>query len=715
MKNSFIKAQLTGLKTIQVLVFTNVPRTNDISFTVFKDPKDEGQKARIAKQSGSNLVNIFELELPENYEFGKQYYVGLTSFNPQPVDVNNAIYFPEFEELFNYHGDDLGAIYYKDRTEFAVWAPLATKVVLKIAHGKDDFEYFTMRRTAKGVYRHTLIGDQLNLRYSYLVTNDGVTRESTDPYAKGASTNSFFSAVVDYESVKKMPKIAPKNIIKNYVDAVIYEVGVRDFTEQNNKATNIVNKGKYLGFVEENRKTAGGHPAGLDYLKNLGITHVQLNPVIDFGTVDDVDMNKKYNWGYDPISMFALEGSYSLRPDIPQERLVEYRTMINKLHKANIRVIMDVVYNHTYNYLTSCYEKIVPQFYFRRAHNGVFACASGCGNDFASEKYMVRKMITDSLKYFVDVFDVDGFRFDLMGLTDIETINKGVKDCRRIKKDLMFYGEGWNMGDLPFEKKACTDNAKEMPDVGFFNDTYRDIIKGATFDKGAKGYVGGDINYAFGMKYALTGSTIDFNYNARFIDANQSINYAECHDNNTLFDKLTFSNPDEDEKTLLERVRLTNGIIATSIGVPFYHMGQEIGQSKKGLDNTYNVLGVNKMDWRLIDERYEMVNYLKAMIAYRNNLEGGIPHTKGDIQKGTSIYERDGGMFLEVNDLPKKSKYEKQVVCVNPTTRPIEMNPEDRYELVVGIHGMANPKQTNKNLIVSIPPLATIVIGQRRK
>ena len=715
MKNSFIKAQLTSLKTIQVLVFTNVPRTNEIVFTVFKDPKDEGQKVRIIKQSGSNLVNIFELELPENYEFGKQYYVGLTSFNPQPVDVNNAIYFPEFEELFNYHGDDLGAIYYKDHTEFAVWAPLATKVVLKIAHAKDKYEYFEMKRSAKGVYRYNLEGDQLNLRYSYLVTNDGVTRESTDPYAKGASTNSFFSAVVDYESVKKMPKIAPKNEVKNYVDAVIYEVGIRDFTEQNDKATNVVNRGKYLGFVEDNRKTSGGHPAGLDYLKYLGITHVQLNPVIDFGTVDDVDMNKKYNWGYDPISMFALEGSYSLHPEIPQERLVEYRTMINKLHKANIRVIMDVVYNHTYNYLTSCYEKIVPQFYFRRAHSGVFACASGCGNDFASEKYMVRKMITDSLKYFVDVFDVDGFRFDLMGLSDIETINKGVKDCRRIKKDLMFYGEGWNMGDLPFEKKACTDNAKEMPDVGFFNDTYRDIIKGATFDKGAKGYIGGDINYAFGMKFALTGSAIDFNYNARFIDANQSINYAECHDNNTLYDKLTFSNPDEDEETLLARVRLANGLIATSIGVPFYHMGQEIGQSKKGLDNTYNVLEINKMDWRLVDERYEMVNYLKAMIAYRRELECGIPHTKADIQACTSIYERDGGMFLEINDLPKKSKYIKQVVVVNPTTHQIDMNPDDKYELVVGTHGAANPKHTNKNLIVSIPPLATIVIGQRRK
>ena len=214
-------------------------------------------------------------------------------------------------------------------------------------------------------------------------------------------------------------------------------------------------------------------------------------------------------------------------------------------------------------------------------------------------------------------------------------------------------------------------------------------------------------------KKKITGSTIDLNYNAKFLDANQSINYAECHDNNTLYDKLTFSNADEDEETLLERVRLTNGLIAVSIGVPFYHMGQEIGQSKKGLDNTYNVLDVNKMDWRLVDERFEMVNYLKAMIAYRRGLE--IPHTKSDIQSSINIYERDGGMFLETVELPKKSLYKKYVVAVNPNTRPIEMNPEDKYELVIGTHGAANPRQMNKNLIVSIPPLSTIVIGQRRK
>ncbi|MBE6133104.1 MAG: type I pullulanase [Erysipelotrichaceae bacterium] len=714
MRNSFIKAQLTSLKTIQLMVFTNVPRPYDLTFTLFDSPKDEGTKLRILKQSGSNLVNIFELELPKPYEFGKQYYIGVTSFNPQPVDVNNAIYFPEFDELFNYNGDDLGAIYHKDHTDFALWAPLATRVAIKICHGKDDFEYHTMKRTSKGVWRYTHPGNNLNLRYSYLVTNDGVTRESTDPYAKGASTNSFFSAVVDYEAIRKKSKHQPKVEIKNYVDAVIYEVGIRDFTEQNNKATDIVNKGKYLGFVEEGRKTAGGHPAGLDYLKNLGITHVQLNPVIDFGTVDDIDMDKKYNWGYDPISMFALEGSYSLHPDIPQERLVEFRTMVDKLHKANIRVIMDVVYNHTYNYITSCYEKIVPQYYFRRCYNGNISCASGCGNDIASEKYMVRKMIIDSLKYFADVFDIDGYRFDLMGLSDVETINQGLRECRKIKKDIMFYGEGWNMGDLPHEKKACSDNAYQMPEVGFFNDTYRDIIKGATFDKSAKGYIGGDINYAFGMKFALTGSTINLNYEAKYANANQSINYAECHDNNTLFDKLTFSNPDEDEDTLLERVRLTNGLIACSIGVPFYHMGQEIGQSKKGLDNTYNVLGINKMNWHLVDERYEMVNYLKAMIAYRRNPDMPIPHAKEEIQKWVNIYERDGGMFLEANHLKTNSMYSSFVVAVNPTTKVIQVNPEDKYELVVGTHGAANPKHTSKNLIVSIPPLCTIVIGKRK-
>lgn len=712
MKNSYVKVQLSSLKSLQVMVFSNIPRVNNLEFTLFKE-REDGKKLKIIKQSGSNLVNIFELELPEPYEFGKTYCLSVPSFNAQPVDVNNAIYFPEFDDLFNYNGDDLGAIYHKDRTDFALWAPLATKVVLKLFHNKDDVELIVMQRTAKGVYRHTVKGDNLNLRYSYVVTNDGVERETTDPYGKGASTNSNFSAIVDIEAIKKMGNIKPKNEIKNYVNSIIYEVGIRDFTEQNDNSTDIVNKGKYLGFVEEKRKTKGGHPAGLDYLKNLGITHVQLNPIIDFGTVDDIDMDKKYNWGYDPITMFALEGSYSIHPEIPQERLVEFKTMINKLHHNNIRVIMDVVYNHTYNYLSSCYEKIVPQYYFRRTHLGHVAASSGCGNDIASEKFMVRKMIIDSLKYFVEYFDVDGFRFDLMGLSDIETINRGVKECKEIKKDLMFYGEGWNMGDLPMDKKACSENANLMPEVGFFNDSYRDIIKGATFDRTVKGYICGDINYAYGMRYAINGSVLNVNYNARYKNANQSINYAECHDNNTLYDKLTFSNPDEDEEELLDRIKLANGIILSSIGVPFIHMGQEIGQSKKGLDNTYNVLDINKMDWNLVDKRYEMVNYIKAMISLRRSGDYEIPVTPEEISAYSDIRERDGGMFLFINNPPKKNKFSTIIVAINPTKQAINLDPDNKYELIVGKHGAASKEHNNKNIMVSIPPLSTIVIGKR--
>ena len=345
---TYIKAKLVSWRRVNVIVFTDIPRPNSLKVFLYKNNKLV-KTDNISKLNSINIVYFFDVALNEDYELGASYYLLVDSFPKILIDISGVVNFADFDERFAYNGDDLGAVYQKDSTSFAVWAPLAESVFLKLVSLKNETKIVEMTRSDKGVYRAKINGDLLNYKYHYIVNNNGAINETNDPYAKGTSLNSEYSVVIDYDELLNKPKIAPKNKVENYVDALIYETHIRDMNEGNNN--NVVNKGKYLGFVEENRKTAGGHPAGLDYLKNLGITHVQLNPVIDFGTVDDVDMNKKYNWGYDPISMFALEGSYSLRPDIPQERLVEYRTMINKLHKADIRVIMDVVYNHTYEYL----------------------------------------------------------------------------------------------------------------------------------------------------------------------------------------------------------------------------------------------------------------------------------------------------------------------------------------------------------------------------
>lgn len=717
MINSYVKFKLVELNKIKALVFTATPRQTETKFTLFKEGSVP-TALKVIKSTSMNYITIYELELPTPYEFGKTYAITLSNFTNQVVDLSDVPSFKEFDKLFNYDGDDLGATYSKESTSFALWAPLATEVVLKIKdQNGNNLAYHHMHRTDKGVYRITLDGDYLNYKYVYRVTNNGVTNECTDPYGKGASENSGCSGVVDINAIKNMGNVTPTNPIENYVDASIYEVGIRDFTEQNHEATDIVNRGKYLGFVEEGRKTSKGHPAGLDYLVDLGITHVQLNPVIDFGTVDDIDVNKKYNWGYDPISMFALEGSYSLHPEIPMERLVEFKTMVNKLHEHNIRVILDVVYNHVYEYMSSCYEKIVPNYYFRRRTDGIIANASGCGDDVASERYMVSKMIQDSMRYFVEVFDVDGYRFDLMGLVDIHTLKGGYRKCKFIKEDIMVYGEGWNMGvELPYEERGCSDNADKLPMYGFFNDSYRDIIKGPTFKDRItqKGYVNGDINYSFGLKYIIYGSTQNVSYDPRFKDANQSINYAECHDNNTLYDKLKFSNPDEDEETLLKRVQLANGIISSSFGVPFYHMGQEIGLSKNGNDNTYNVLNINKMDWHLVDERYDMVTNFKANIQGRKDISLYRLHKREDLKNAIEILDLDNGLFAYKCT---KSQYirgfEKYLVIYNTLNKMVSYELDDDYIVIYHGNGL-DPHSKLKAKIVMVPPVSMLVLVKKK-
>ena len=376
-------------------------------------------------------------------------------------------------------------------------------------------------------------------------------------------------------------------------------------------------------FAEQHRTTVGGHPAGLDYLKYLGVTHVQIQPIHDFDSLDDLDTKKWYNWGYDPISYFALEGSYSIKPEEAMSRLLEFREMVDRLHKNDLRLVVDVVYNHTYAYEHSYLEKIVPHYYFRKKKNGLLSNASGCGNDIASERYMARKLIVDSVKYLFSHFDIDGLRFDLMGLLDIETVKQAYKAAKAIKEDIIFYGEGWNMGEeLPKELRANKDNHKELLDFAFFNDTYRDIVKGpsSSFNLHEKGYICGNTSYQYGLDYAFHAGVLKLSYEPMLSTANQSINYLECHDNNTLYDKLLVSNANEEEKTLLERVCLANTILLLSFGVPLIHMGQEIGLSKDGLDNTYKTLGVNNMDYRLVDERFDLVNRFRLTNILRRKL-----------------------------------------------------------------------------------------------
>ena len=683
--NTYVKARLVSWRRINVIVFTDIPRPNSIKVTVYKNGKAL-KTDTISKVNSTNIVYFFDIALNEDYELGASYHLLIGSLPTILVDTSAVVDFSDFDEKYAYDGDDLGAIYTKKETNFAVWAPVAEFVNLKLVSPKGEIKTLPMDRSKKGVYRLKVTGDLLNYKYHYIVNNNGVINEVNDPYAKGASLNSEYSVVIDYDALLKLPRISPKTKYDNYVDCLIYETHIRDINEGNNN--DVKNKGKYLGFVEEGRKTVGGHPAGLDYIKYLGVTHVQIQPILDFNSLNDKDTKKWYNWGYDPISFFAIEGSYSLKPEDASTRLFEFREMVDVLHKNDLRLVVDVVYNHVYEYENSIFEKLVPHYYFRKRRNGLLSNASGCGNDFASERKMARKMIVDSVKYLFSHFDIDGLRFDLMGLIDIETVRETYKVAKAIKDDVIFYGEGWNMGEeLPKEKRANKDNCAKLPEFAFFNDSYRDIVKGPSspFNLNEKGYICGNTSYQFGLDYAFHAGVLKLSYEPMFETANQSLNYLECHDNNTLYDKLIVSNAHEEEKMLLDRVSLANTILLLSFGVPFLHMGQEIGLSKDGLDNTYKTLSVNNMDYRLVDERFDMVNRFRMMNILRRKLGYAKLFKREDMDNFFEISHWDNGVYVLVAKNKNVICQEKEfVIMLNPTDKAISFELDDYYTVLEG-------------------------------
>ena len=683
--NSYLKAKLLSWRRISIIVFTSIPRPGSINLVLYKNGKLY-KKDRINKVNSVNNLYLFDMNLDEDYELGASYRLMVSTFPFINIDVSDVVDFPDFDKRYAYDGDDLGPIYTKEATNFKVWAPLAESLSIRLIDCENNEKIIPMNREERGIFHLEVKGDLLNYKYHYLVNNNGIQYECNDIYAKGTSLNSEYSVVIDYDALIKRPRVLPKQSIKNYVDAVIYETHIRDINED--AFNDVVNKGKYLGFIETGRKSQGGHPAGLDYIKYLGVTHVQIQPILDFNSKDDINTKDWYNWGYDPLSFFALEGSYSLHPEDASSRLAEFREMVDGLHQNDLRLVVDVVYNHIFEYENSNFEKLVPHYYFRKRKNGLLANASGCGNDFASERLMVRKIIVDSVKYLFSHFDIDGLRFDLMGLLDIKTVQETYNAAKAIKEDIIFYGEGWEMGEeLPKEEKASKSNASKLLDFAFFNDAYRDIVKGpsSVYSLHEKGFICGNLDYKFGLDYAFHASVLNLSYAPIFVNANQSLNFIECHDNNTLYDKLLVSNPNEEEKVLLNRVNLANSILLLSFGITFIHMGQEIGLSKDGLDNTYQTIGVNNLDYRLVDERFDMVNRFRLMNILARKLGYRHLYQKEDLQNFFEISHWDNGVYALIAKNKNIIDHEKEfVILFNPSSQPISFELDDYYQVLEG-------------------------------
>ena len=541
------------------------------------------------------------------------------------VDIASPDYYStqDFVSKYTYDGDDLGAAYTPSKTTFKLWAPTAHKVkIIFFKSGSDktddvDKEVF-MSLGQQGVWTADVDGDLKNTYYMYKVTTPKGAVIAADPYAKSAGVNGVKSMVVDTESTNPNGWDKDENKTqKSITDASIYELHVRDFSAHEDSG--ITNKGKFLAFTEKGTKTSKGNTSGIDYLADLGVNYVHLMPAYDFGSVDE-NTCTGYNWGYDPVNYNVPEGSYSSNPADGSTRVNEYKQMVQALHNENIGVIMDVVYNHVYNTDEFCINKIMNGYFSRPNSN-----ASGCGNDTATERAMVRKYIVDSVKYWATEYHIDGFRFDLMGLIDVDTMKAVREALNEINPEIIIYGEGWTMDTKTVQdvKLATQTNASELEGIAFFSDGMRDAIKGSSQEgnETTKGYVNGgaaDDNknkIANGFKGRADWTNLP----------SQVVNYASCHDNYGLWDKLCQSNADASEADRIKMNKMVAAIVYTSQGVPFTMQGEELLRSKKNQDGTYNGNSynapdsVNAIDYNLAADNKDVYDYYKGLIEFRKN------------------------------------------------------------------------------------------------
>ncbi len=572
-----------------------------------------------------------------------------------------------FNDQFGYDGE-LGAIYSPTATTFKLWAPISDAIKLNlytkghtasqtdydgIAGVDDPYESHAMTRGAKGVWSVTVNGDLDGVYYTFTVENGINVHEIVDPYAFAAGINGKRGMVIDFDAYDPegwVPNSRP-DTMEHYTDAIIYELHVRDLTSHDTWNGPNDLRGKFLGLVEEGTSYSGVS-TGFDHIRDLGVTHVQLIPIFDHGIIDETRLNDPsyrgikdgiFNWGYMPENFNVLEGSYATDPYNGAVRTTEFKEMVQAFHENDIRVIMDVVYNHTGRSADSNFDIILPGYYFRMNPDGTFSNGSGTGNETASEHYMFRKYMVDSLVFWATEYNLDGFRFDLMKLHDIETMQAVTDALHDIDPTIMIFGEPWTGGTslLPDSNATYNANLDQLPGVAVFNDDTRDGVKGSVFSAGDKGFVQGN-NYADArILLGITGatghpdlSTAALPKGAWAIEPTQAVNYVTAHDNNTLHDKLILSsNPTVAD--LIRMQRQSNAIILTSQGIPFLHAGVEILRTKpctvidgeaqgecdsaKRFDhNSYRSPDdTNQFDWNWKVDYLDTFEYYRALIDLR--------------------------------------------------------------------------------------------------
>ncbi|WP_242239574.1 type I pullulanase [Bacillus cereus group sp. BfR-BA-01309] len=605
--------------------FNEITVTTNVPFHI-KELKIEIEGIKIKNispydSSSGNITNKVKIITEQKIDLKQTYKVKIENLADTNTEIGKVIRSEEFDHSFYYGGNDLGNIYTPQFTKFRVWAPTASEAKL-VTYEKWNDKIGTeinMKQAEKGTWKAELKGNRKGLYYTYKVKIGDKWTEAVDPYARAASVNGDKGAVVDLKETNPQKwKVDKKPKFKNPEDAIIYELHVRDLSIQ--PESGIKQKGKYLGVTEKGTKGPEGVKTGLDHIKDLGVTHVQLLPIFDYASVNEENLNEpQYNWGYDPKNFNVPEGSYSTNPYEPTVRITELKQMIQTLHDNNLRVVMDVVYNHMYNAAESNFHKLVPGYYYRYNEDGTFANGTGVGNDTASERKMMRKFMVDSVTYWAKEYNLDGFRFDLMGIHDFETMNAIRKAVNQIDPSIILHGEGWDLNTpLAAELKANQKNAEKMKGIAHFNDNIRDGLKGSVFEEKENGFVNGKENMEDRIKKGITAG-IDYDINSStYQDPEQVLTYVEAHDNHTLWDKLELTNPGDSEEVRKQMHKLSSSILLTSQGIPFLHAGQEFMRTKYGDHNSYKSPdSINQMDWLRRAAFNNEVDYMKGLIELR--------------------------------------------------------------------------------------------------
>lgn len=596
----------------------------------------------------------------------------------------------EFEEKYTYAGNDLGAVYEKEKTTFKVWAPTAEKVMLHLytagstgEAGEKELLQVEMKKREQGIYEKQVKGDLHGVYYTFSVTVDGETRETGDIYAKAAGVNGKRSMVVDLEKTNPKGWEEDTHVFHPLGKTWVWEVHIGDFSNDPASGVREEYRGKYLAFTENTTLNQDGvHPTCVNYLKELGITHVHLLPSFDYGSVDESKCDT-FNWGYDPVNYNVPEGSYATDAFHGEVRIREFKEMVAALHKAGISVVMDVVYNHTHS-LDSFFNATVPYYYYRTWEDGTYSDGSACGNDTASDRAMFRKYMMDSVLHWVQEYHVDGFRFDLMGLHDTQTMNEIRKALNELEdgEQIFLYGEPWSAGPSALKESesfATKEAMKKLAEgIAVFNDDTRDAVKGPYDKLEVPGFVNGKKGLEEKIKRGIQG-LFDEKEKVQPVSPAQLLNYVSAHDNSTLWDKLVDSvKKDQDYETrhedLLAMNKLAAAIVQFSAGIPFMQAGEEAGRTKQGEDNSYNLSKeLNRLDWNRMYKLQDLISYYKGLHEVRNQFSGFYDLSE-KARTRQHFYENlpEGIIAYEMEGIRGTDQWEKVVVIFHASQEPTE-------------------------------------------